>query len=253
MTKTSLTPVTAISSIPLPRISSDLLTKPGRWLRWQVGVNAPGTPIRTTRRPLKNSSVVRVCGPSEVITVNVASGIRSPTLIVICLSTRTWLTFWRANLWLCGPAVEMQREFDRLRARQRKAHGRVGERLIFRMFGEGDEKIPALAFRLDEEKIGRLGEKIRGRRPPPCQAPGGLVGTSQRGDRNVPRGLFSREPARYRRLRGGKRRRFARVLSGHAELQARMDGQADFLTRGVVEIEHQIDRLARLLRRDANR
>src|SRR5438045_9360736 len=43
-------------------------------------------PISTIFLPLKISAVVRGCGPSAVITRNVASGTLSPTLIVIAFS-----------------------------------------------------------------------------------------------------------------------------------------------------------------------
>ena len=79
-TKTSLTAVTTTASTPLALISSTLATKPGMWLRWQVGVKAPGTAKRTTRRPLNISSVVFSAGrPSVPIVRKVLCGRRSPT------------------------------------------------------------------------------------------------------------------------------------------------------------------------------
>src|SRR5688572_19314056 len=83
MTNTSLTPVTAIVSMPLPLMAAAFFTKPGRWLLLQVGVNAPGTANSTTFLPLKISSVVFGLGPSPVITVKVAVGTLSPTLIAM--------------------------------------------------------------------------------------------------------------------------------------------------------------------------
>ena len=83
ITNTSLTPVTAMVSMPLALIASAFFTKPGRWLLLQVGVNAPGTANSTTFLPLNNSSVVFGFGPSAVITVKVPLGTRSPTLIAM--------------------------------------------------------------------------------------------------------------------------------------------------------------------------
>jgi threonine dehydrogenase-like Zn-dependent dehydrogenase len=50
---------------------------------WQVGVNAPGTANSTTFLPLKISSLVFGAGPSGVMVLKVAAGMRSPTLIVM--------------------------------------------------------------------------------------------------------------------------------------------------------------------------
>src|SRR4051812_49839542 len=83
ITKTSLTPVTAMVSMPLALIASALVRKPGRWFLWQVGVKAPGTANNTTFLPLKISSVVCGFGPSAVIVMNVALGKRSPTLMAM--------------------------------------------------------------------------------------------------------------------------------------------------------------------------
>src|SRR6185312_17125165 len=83
ITNTSLTPVTAMVSMPLALIAAAFCTKPGIWFLWQVGVNAPGTANSTTFLPLKISSVVFGFGPSGVITVNVELGTRSPTLIAM--------------------------------------------------------------------------------------------------------------------------------------------------------------------------
>ena len=86
ITKTSLTPVTSTSSMPLAFIAAAFSMKPGRWFMLQVGVNAPGTPISTTLRSAKMASLVRGAGPSGVSTVNVASGMMSPSLIMILSS-----------------------------------------------------------------------------------------------------------------------------------------------------------------------
>src|SRR5262249_62418712 len=61
---------------------------PGRWFLWQVGVKAPGTANSTTFFPLNTSSVVLHAGPSAVITLNFASGTRSPTLMAITILSR---------------------------------------------------------------------------------------------------------------------------------------------------------------------
>src|ERR1700736_3703498 len=91
ITNTSLTPVTAMVSMPLALILSALVRKPGRGFLWQGGVKAPGTANSTPFLPLNMSSVVCGLGPSAVITVNVAGGRRSPTLMVMMLP-----------LWLSG-------------------------------------------------------------------------------------------------------------------------------------------------------
>src|SRR5258705_2938939 len=93
ITNTSLTPVTAMVSMPLALIAAAFFTKPGRWLLLQVGVKAPGTANSTTFLPLNNSSVVFGFGPSPVITVKVPLGTRSPTLIAILVSSRRVMDF----------------------------------------------------------------------------------------------------------------------------------------------------------------
>src|SRR3984957_12122344 len=55
----------------------------GICILWQVPVWSPGTANSATFLPLKISSVVLTCGPSAVITRNLASGSLSPTLMVI--------------------------------------------------------------------------------------------------------------------------------------------------------------------------
>src|SRR3977135_2170268 len=96
ITNTSLTPVTAMVSMPFALIAAAFFTKPGRWLLLQVGVNAPGTANSTTFLPLNNSSVVFGFGPSAVITVKVPLGTRSPTLIVM---TRILSQGYGLGLW----------------------------------------------------------------------------------------------------------------------------------------------------------
>src|ERR1700675_201744 len=94
ITNTSLTPVTAMVSMPLPLIAAAFFTKPGRWFLWQVGVKAPGTANSTTFLPLNNSSVVFGFGPSPVITVKEPLGTRSPTLIaMISILLGVWVGF----------------------------------------------------------------------------------------------------------------------------------------------------------------
>ena len=92
MTNTSLTAMQAMVSTPLALMSAAFSTKPGRCLASQVGVNAPGTENSTTFLPLKSSSVVRSCGPSLVITLNVPAGILSPALIAIYVSLVRFVT-----------------------------------------------------------------------------------------------------------------------------------------------------------------
>ena len=83
ITKTSLTPVTRISSTPFALMAAACSMKGGRWFIEQVGVKAPGTAISTTLRPGKMSAEARGAGPSSVITVKVASGTLSPTLMLM--------------------------------------------------------------------------------------------------------------------------------------------------------------------------
>jgi hypothetical protein len=88
MTNTSLTPVTAMLWTPFAFIAAALFRKLGMWRLLQVGVNAPGTANNATLRPLKTSSVVFQTGPSVVMTRNLASGNRSPTLIGMGILSR---------------------------------------------------------------------------------------------------------------------------------------------------------------------
>ncbi len=87
MTNTSLTLVTAISSIFFALNASACSAKPGRCMLLQVGVKAPGTPISTTLRPLKifvGRAHRRTLGGHD--RRNWPWGSRSPILIVIaCL------------------------------------------------------------------------------------------------------------------------------------------------------------------------
>src|SRR5437588_7298551 len=80
MTKTSLTPVTAIVLTPLALMASAFCTIVGTCILWQVPVKAPGTANKATFLPLKMSSVVFHAGPSGDMTLNLALGSRSPTL-----------------------------------------------------------------------------------------------------------------------------------------------------------------------------
>src|SRR5467141_719125 len=90
ITKPSLTAVTAMESTPLALMAAAFFTKPGMWFLWQVGVKAPGTANSTTFLPLKMSSVVMGLGPSAVITVNVALGSLSPTLMAMACVLSHW-------------------------------------------------------------------------------------------------------------------------------------------------------------------
>src|SRR5579862_1624599 len=81
ITKTSLTPVTAMVLTPLALKAAALFKKLGMCMLVQVGVNAPGTANSATFLPLKMSSVVFGLGPSAVMTRNVALGNLSPTLM----------------------------------------------------------------------------------------------------------------------------------------------------------------------------
>src|ERR1700688_2263871 len=69
---------------PLALIAATFRTKVGICALWQVGVNAPGTPTRTTFC-LSNSSCVVICFmlPSSCFTRKDPSGRRSPTLIIL--------------------------------------------------------------------------------------------------------------------------------------------------------------------------
>ena len=96
MTCWSLTDTTAIASTPLFRIASWFSTKPGRWLLLQVGVNAPGTPNRTTFRSLKNASVDAASAPSAVTILSSVCGMLSPAAIVM------WGVSW---WWYVGPVA----------------------------------------------------------------------------------------------------------------------------------------------------
>ncbi len=70
-----------MASTPLAFRSAAWALKPGRCLAEQVGVKAPGTANRATVLPLVSSSVVTGWGPSGPMTVKVASGSLSPTLM----------------------------------------------------------------------------------------------------------------------------------------------------------------------------
>src|SRR5262245_23326073 len=85
MTNTSFTEVTAMVSMPFPLRASAFCTIDGTCILWQVPVNAPGTANRATFLSLKISSVVFHAGPSPVITLNLAVGKWSPTLMGMTL------------------------------------------------------------------------------------------------------------------------------------------------------------------------
>src|SRR5499427_6787400 len=122
MTNTSLTAVTAMVSTPLALMASPFCRKPGRWLLWQVGVNAPGTANSTTFLPLNTSSVVFQPGPSAVITLNFASGRRSPTLMAMVVLSVVGVRKWLAGVEINPPAqlVEMGRDLNRAGGRHQR-------------------------------------------------------------------------------------------------------------------------------------
>src|SRR5262252_6525977 len=122
MTKPSLTAVTAMLSTPFALIASAFFTKPGMWLRWQVGVKAPGTANSTTFLPLNTSSVVFQPGPSAVITLNFASGRRSPTLMAMVVLSVVGVRKWLAGVEINPPAqlVEMGRDLNRAGGRHQR-------------------------------------------------------------------------------------------------------------------------------------
>src|SRR4029077_12160705 len=119
ITKPSLTAVTAMVSTPLALIASAFCRKPGRWFLWQVGVKAPGTANSTTFLPLKTSSVVFQPGPSAVITLNLPSGTRSPTLIMMLPLVGGCLKIGR-YLSVPDGLVETVGDLDRLLAGDRR-------------------------------------------------------------------------------------------------------------------------------------
>src|SRR6202043_3917799 len=74
----------------------------GRCILWQVPVEAPGTANSATFLPLKMSSVVLTCGPSAVITRNLASGSLSPTWMVIVNSPQEGGGRFLEHFWIGG-------------------------------------------------------------------------------------------------------------------------------------------------------
>src|SRR5215469_13318259 len=86
MTKASLTERQAMASTPLALIAWKLFTKPGTCLAEQVGVKAPGSANSATFLPEKKSSVFTGVGLPSCISIRVAEGILSPTLIVMNVS-----------------------------------------------------------------------------------------------------------------------------------------------------------------------
>ena len=57
--------------------------KAGRWLVWQVGVKAPGTPIRTILPFAISCSVVNFVGPLSCMVWKVAEGRGEPMVSVM--------------------------------------------------------------------------------------------------------------------------------------------------------------------------
>src|SRR5436190_21288908 len=88
----------------MARILGALATNPGRWLVSQVGVNAPGTPNRTTR-PLPRIAAVSVSLVPEAVTSRTGTdGTLSPVLII---SSWAWLALKlvRGGVHHCGGGV----------------------------------------------------------------------------------------------------------------------------------------------------
>src|ERR1700761_1784667 len=81
----------------------------GRCILWQVPGLAPGTANSATFLPLKMSSVVLACGPSAVITRNLASGSLSPTLMVMVNSP---CKVWGCLNSFCGEEETASPSFD---------------------------------------------------------------------------------------------------------------------------------------------
>src|SRR6476469_2805373 len=83
ITKGSFTATQATVCTPFFLKASALSINPGRCLRWQVGVKAPGTANSTTFLSAKMSDVVNFSMPSDPSARKVASGRRSPIPIVM--------------------------------------------------------------------------------------------------------------------------------------------------------------------------
>src|SRR5512145_3547539 len=107
ITKGSLTATQATVCTPFFLKASALSRKPGKCLRWQVGVKAPGTANSTTFLPANTSSVLRVSIPSAPSTRKVVLGRRSPTEILIGSSGLS-LLIWRDHT---GSATKRQDGF----------------------------------------------------------------------------------------------------------------------------------------------
>ncbi len=74
------------SSTPLAANSFLVRMKLGMWAEWQVGVNAPGTPKITTRRPSSIGPSSTFSGPSAPMRSKVAPGSLSPSSIALLVS-----------------------------------------------------------------------------------------------------------------------------------------------------------------------
>src|SRR4029077_17100590 len=101
-TKGSFTATQATVCTPFFLKASALSRKPGRCLRWQVGVKAPGTANSTTFLPAKTSDVLNFSMPSDPSTRKVASGRRSPLPILMVTSGRLSLEFRGDHTGLSG-------------------------------------------------------------------------------------------------------------------------------------------------------
>src|SRR5262245_8761625 len=95
ITKGSFTATQATVCTPFFLKASAFSRNPGRCLRWQVGVKAPGTANSTTFLPSNTSDVLNFSMPSDPSTRKVASGRRSPIPILMVTSGRLLLEFAR--------------------------------------------------------------------------------------------------------------------------------------------------------------
>src|ERR1700761_3322881 len=114
ITNTSLTETQAMVSTPLALKSATCCLKLGRCLAEQVGVKAPGSANSATFLPANSSSVVTGLGPPSCISVKVADGILSPTLMVMSELRWGWgLTVFLRRGGVVMPGNEFQRRVRR--------------------------------------------------------------------------------------------------------------------------------------------
>src|SRR5712691_7896694 len=213
-------------------------------------------PISTTFLALKMSAVLRGCGPSAVVTRKVASGILSPTLIVIVLSlNRRWSWFEprRAHPIRVRGLVERGLDLDRLVSGDQREEelGRnarpAGRRAVN---DEAEAELAVFRFDLFRQRqrpaiVRSLGKKIEragGRRSfderagcraalEPHAGNGEAPGIFTQGDapRHAPLGLI--EQAEGSALPGG-----------YFHQQLRLGRNAELLAYGEIELELEPDR-----------